>query len=156
MVPTAQGSAAALVAGGTVTGATLPPALVSLTVPGFGTLGVAQVFFMTRHLLPVSATPALLLHLLSAGFAAPSVTPHGTGVLQTCQTAIARVAAWLHFLCTRQGRLGLSAWTRPADGARTWRTVAITAHLLTGVVPTGEGSTAHLLAGPAGAGAGPL
>lgn len=84
----------------------LPPALVSLTVPGFGTLGVAQVFFMTRHLLPVSATPALLLHLLqrhraglsvcvsvsvcdqcvcdqcvcvrdlSAGFAAPSVTPH--------------------------------------------------------------------------------
>lgn len=43
----------------------LPPALVFLTTAGLLTLGVTQVVFVTRHQLPVSTTPALLLHLLS-------------------------------------------------------------------------------------------
>lgn len=43
----------------------LPPALVFLTTAGLLALGVTQVVFVTRHQLPVSTTPALLLHLLS-------------------------------------------------------------------------------------------
>lgn len=43
----------------------LPPALVFLTAAGLLALGVAQVVFVTRHQLPVSTAPALLLHLLS-------------------------------------------------------------------------------------------
>lgn len=83
VVATPQSSTAALVTRRAVTGATLPPALVSLTASGFWTLGVTQVFFMTRHQLPVFTTPALLLHLLSAGLTAPSVTSHRTGVFST-------------------------------------------------------------------------
>lgn len=76
MVSTSQSSTTALVTWGAVTGATLPPTLVSLAAPGFWTFGVTQVFLMTGHQLPVFATPALLLHLLSAGLTASSVTPH--------------------------------------------------------------------------------
>lgn len=156
VVSTPQSSTTALVTGGAVTRATLPPALVSLAAPGLGTLGVTQVFFMARHQLPVLPTPALLLHHLSAGLAAPSVTPHRTGVLSTRQRAVARVTTRQHFLCARQGRLGLATGTGPADGARTRRTHSVVTHSLTGVIPTGEQSAAHLLTAPLRAGAGPL
>lgn len=156
VVATAQRSTTALVTWRAVTRATLPSALVSLAASGFGTFGVTQVFFMTRHQLPVFTTPALLLHLLSAGLTAPSVTPHRTGVFPTRQTAVACVAARHHFLRARQRRLGLAAGTGSADGARTRRTNAIVTQNLTGVIPTGEESATHLLTCPVGAAAGSL
>lgn len=76
VVATPQSSSTALVTWRAVTRAALPPALVSLAASGLGTFGVTQVLLMTRHQLPVFTAPALLLHLLSAGLAAPSVTPH--------------------------------------------------------------------------------
>lgn len=156
VVATAQSPTTALVTRRAVTRAALPPALVSLAASGFWTFGVTQVFLMTRHQPPVFPTPALLLHLLSAGLAAPSVTPHGTGVFPTRQTAVARVAARHHFLRARQRRLGLAAGTGSADGARTRRTNAIVTQNLTGVIPTGERRATHLLTVPLRAGAGSL
>lgn len=109
----------------------LPPALVSLTVPGLWTFGVTQVLSVTWHQLPVASTPALLLHLLetpetfkemssltclslhtclsavlylSAGLTAAPVTPHGAGVFLTGQTTVAGVSAGRDLVCTRQRR----------------------------------------------------
>lgn len=42
----------------------LPPALVSLAVPGLRTLGVTEVLLMARHRLLVAPAAARLLHLL--------------------------------------------------------------------------------------------
>lgn len=152
VVATPQSSTTALVTRGAVTRAALSPALVSLATSGFWTFGVTQVFFMARHELPVFTTPALLLHLMSAGLTASSVTPHGTGVFSTRQTAVARVAARQHFLRARQRGLGLAAGTGSADGARTRRTNAIVTQNLTGVIPTGEERATHLLTVPQRAG----
>lgn len=76
VVPTAHRPTAALVTWGAVTRATLPPALVFLAASCFGTFGVTEILFMTRHQLLVFTTPAGPLHLLSAGVTAPPVAPH--------------------------------------------------------------------------------
>lgn len=75
VVATSHSTATALVTWRTVTGATLPPTLVSAAAPCFGAFGVTEIFFMTWHQLPVFTTTTRLLHLLSAGVAASSVTP---------------------------------------------------------------------------------
>lgn len=80
----------------------LPPALVSLTVPGPGTLGVTQVLFVTRHQPPVFTTPALLVHLLHT----QSITALSSECVCVC------VCVTCLPVCRSHSSLGDTSWNR--------------------------------------------